>query len=99
MVLDYQNVAKSMDTYNIAILFLYWLLDSYDNITCQTFYGTDSTYMHDIASSFLYKDLLKKSCMESGQSESLFVTHGRSTKCGHSGGDASSSGRTNLRAI
>jgi len=92
-VLDYQNVAKSLDTDHIAILFLCSLLDSYDCMRYQILYGTNSISMDDITSILLSKDLLRKSNMESGQSKGLVVSRGRSTKCGHSGDGASGSGR------
>ena len=93
-VLDYQNVANSMDKDHLAILFLCSLPDSYDRIRDQIFYGIDSIAMDDITSILLSKDLLKKSRMEShGQSEGLVVSRGRSIERGHSGGDASGGGR------
>jgi len=92
-VLDYQNVAKSLDTDHIAILFLCSLLDSYDCMRYQILYGTNSISMDDITSILLSKDLLRKSHMESGQSEGLDVNRGRSRERGHSDGDASGSGR------
>jgi hypothetical protein len=64
-VLDCQNVANSMDTDHLAILFLCSLLDSYDSIRDQILSGIDSIAMDDITSTLLSKDLLKKSCMES----------------------------------
>jgi hypothetical protein len=46
-VLDYQNVAKSMDTYHITI-FYFVHLDSNDNIIDQILHGTNSIFMDDI---------------------------------------------------
>lgn len=94
-VLDYQNVVNSIDTDHLPIFFfLCSLPNSYDSIRDQILYGIDSIGMDDITFILLSKDLLKKSRMESnGQSESLVVSRGRSIKHGHSGGDASGSGR------
>ena len=64
-VLDYQNVANSMDKDHLAILFLCSLPDSYDSIRDQILYGTDSIAMDDITSILLSKNLLKKSRMVS----------------------------------
>ena len=65
VVLDYQNVANSMDKDHLAILFSCSLPDSYDSNRDQILYGTDSIAMDDITSILLSRDLLKKSRMES----------------------------------
>ena len=65
VVLDYQNVANSMDKDHLAILFLCSLPDSYDSIRDQILYGTYSIAMDDITSILLSKNLLKKSRMVS----------------------------------
>ena len=65
VVLDYQNVANSMDKDHLAILFLCSLPDSYDIIRDQILYGTDSIAMDDITSILSSKNLLKKSRMVS----------------------------------
>ena len=64
-VLDYQNVANSMDKDHLVVLFLYSFPDFYDGIRDQILYGTDSIAMDDITSILLSRDLLKKSRMES----------------------------------